>query len=130
VSLTNRNKIIPAGLIITAFVVWIGVKQYRNHVRCAARNAAFRQQVEKLKNDARDQLRIGTPKDQIVRFFEHHAMRLTFDRGGASGTFQTTGCPPFGCGADTAMVGVSVIIDSRGTVSGEPHVWGIYTDCL
>ena len=117
-------------LIVAAAAVWFGIKQYRTHVRCATRNAALRQRIENLRHDAHDQLRIGTNKDLIVRFFEEHQMRVTFSRGEAFGDFQILGCAPFGCGADTATVGVSVAIDSEGTVSREPHVSGIYNDCL
>jgi hypothetical protein len=130
VNLTKRHIIILGVLLVVASAIWFGLKEYREHLRCATRNATFREQLEKLKNDAHDQLRIGTNKAQVVRFFEEHQMRVTFGRGEASGDFKAIGCAPFGCGADTAIVGVSVAVDSQGAVSGEPHVSGIYTDCL
>jgi hypothetical protein len=86
--------------------------------------------MEKLKNDAHNHLRIGINKDQAVRFFEERQMRVKFGVGEVSADFQAMGCAPFGCGADTATIGVSVAIDSQGRVNGEPHVSGIYTDCL
>jgi len=130
VNLTKHYIIILAVLLVVASAIWFGLREYREHVLCATRNAAFREQVEKLKNDAHDQLRIGTSKAQVVRFFEQHQMRVTFGHGEASGDFQALGCAPFGCGADTAIVGVSVAVDSQGTVSGDPQVSGIFTDCL
>lgn len=128
--MSRRNRIILAALIIVIFVAGIGVKQYRRRIYCAKQNAALRQQLDRLEDDAREQLRIGADKDQIIRFFERHQMSATFHRGKASGDLRTTGCAPFGCGADTAIIGVSIAIDSQERVSGEPHVSGIYTDCL
>jgi hypothetical protein len=126
-NLTKRQKIIPAMLVFAALATWFGAAQYREHVRCVMRNSAFQEQIAKLERDAHAQLRVGVNKDQVVRFFEEHQMTVTFDRGEASGNFQTTGCAPFGCGADTATIVVSVAVDPAGTVSGPSHV---YTDCL
>ena len=111
---------------MAASLAWVGV----SHIRCREQNAALHERVERLRNDAHDQLRIGATKAQVVRFFEEHQMHVTFGYGNASGGYQTTGCAPFGCGADTAMIGVSVAVDAQGTVVGEPSVSGLYTDCL
>jgi hypothetical protein len=92
--------------------------------------AVFRVQVERLKGDAIDQLRIGVDKAQVVRFFSEHHMQVDFSLGEAAGSLQTTGCAPFGCGADTALIRVHVTVDSRGTVTDHPRVIGMYTDCL
>lgn len=128
---TNRSKIVSFVVTVLAvFSIWFGFTEYRNHARCAARSAALRHEVENLTRDAHDQLRVGGNKSQVVRFFEEHHMRVTFGYGEASGDFETTGCAPFGCGADTARVGISVAVDSQGTVTGKPRVSGIYTDCL
>jgi hypothetical protein len=130
VNYTKRNVVLAVLSVVAVSVAWFGVTQYHSHIRCAARNAVLREQVEKLKNDAHNQLRVGIKKAQVVKFFEEHQMRVTFGYGQAFGDIQTTGCAPFGCGADTALIGVSVAVDSQGTVTGEPHVSGIFTDCL
>ena len=131
VNLPNRSKIVLG--ILAFFAVlggWLGVAQYHSHLVCVARHAAFHDRVEKLRTDAGQQLRIGVNKSELTRFFEEHGMRVNFGYGLASGSIQTTGCAPFGCGADTAVIGVSVPVDDQGTVTAEPRVSGIYTDCL
>ncbi len=127
---SKRSKITVGVVAAVAACAWFGITEYRIHVACAARNGVLQRRVQKLRDDAHDQLRVGVNKAQIVRFFEQQQMQATFGYGVASGDFRTTGCAPFGCGADTVVVGVSVAVDSQGTVVGEPHVADIYTDCL
>lgn len=103
---------------------------YRSHIKCAARSAVFRAQTARLRSDANDQLGIGVSKAQVIRFFAEHNMQITFYSGGAEGTLRTTGCAPFGCGADTAFIRVHVAVDVQGTVTDHPQVTGMYTDCL
>ena len=57
-------------------------------------------------------------------------MAVSSGYGTAQGSINGVGCAPFGCGRDDAIIGVSVNVDSDGTVVGEPHVSGIYIDCL
>ena len=54
------------------------------------------------------------------------------DRGfQAIGTLYTMGgCAPLGCGTDAALIGVRVQVDAEGTVTGEPEVVDMYTNCL
>jgi hypothetical protein len=35
-----------------------------------------------------------------------------------------------GCGTDEALIGVRVKVDAEGTVTGEPKVVDMYTNCL
>jgi len=35
-----------------------------------------------------------------------------------------------GCGTDDALIGVRVKVDADGTVTGEPEVVDMYTNCL
>ena len=131
VSFTKRRKIAATVFcVLAATVAWLGVREYRGHIRCAVRNTVLQERVEKLRHDAHDQLRVGMNKAQVIRFFDERQIQVAFGYGVALGGFQTTGCSPFGCGADTAIVVVSVAVDSQGTVVGEPHVSGIYDDCL
>ncbi len=123
---SKRSKLAIAGVVLVSAAALIGVK----HNRCELRNAMFGRQVQALKRDAYDQLRIGTKHAEVVRFFAEHHIAVTFAYSLASGTIQTTGCSPFGCGADSATIGVSVEVDQQGTVIGKPLVSGIYNDCL
>jgi hypothetical protein len=86
--------------------------------------------VETLQRDARNKLRIGTKKEDVIRFFADNGIPVTFDYGAASGAVHTLGCAPQGCGTDDGLLGVLVKVDAEGTVVSEPVVGGIYTDCL
>ena len=126
--LLTRNKITIA--VLVALAVFLGVRQYRSHMLCLARKDSLRKLVEGLTDDARGQLRPGTNKAGVVRFFQDHHMQVDFGYGIASGSFVTSGCAPFGCGADTAIVGVSVKVNGDGMVVSEPQVSGMFNDCM
>jgi hypothetical protein len=97
---------------------------------CKERGAAFDQRVESIKQDAREQLKIGTKKGEVSRFFTEHGIPFTITDSEVTGTLNTVGCSPRGCGADSALIGVRVNVDRTGTVTGEPTVVGMYTDCV
>lgn len=103
--------------------------RYQN-ANCKKRGAAYKAKVEKLEHDAHEKLVIGTKKDMVIRFFQENGIPVTFTRGEASGTIYTTGCAPSGCGSDAALLGLQVKVDDAGSVISEPHVGGIYTNCL
>ena len=123
-----------AAAIVLAIAGWFGVNQYR----CQRRNAAFARRIESIKQDAHDQLRIGTKKADVARFYAEHkipfeVVSLPFKDGRAEaiGTLYTVGgCAPLGCGTDNALIGVRVKVDAGGTVTGEPEIVSIYTDCV
>jgi hypothetical protein len=79
----------------------------------------FARQVENIKEDAHERLKIGTKKADVARFFAELSIPLTISESEARGTLWTSGCAPFGCGSDPASA-----------VTEEPTVIGIYTDCL
>lgn len=104
---------------------------YRYHsAACKQRGDAYSARVETLKREAHEKLRIGTKKDAVVRFFAENGIPVTFNRDEASGTIQTPGCAPSGCGSDAALLGLRVKVDEAGTVASEPIVGALYTDCL
>jgi hypothetical protein len=84
------------------------------------------------------QLKIGTKKADVTRFYTEHKIPFEvvswgFKDGGseAMGTIETIGgCAPLGCGTDNALIGVRVKVDADGTVIGEPEVISIYSDCV
>lgn len=136
---TDAMKLLRLGITIVAviFVVvlgWFGVKQYN----CQKRNAAFSRLIASIKHDAHEQLRIGTKKADVTRFYDTHNIPFEFglepgtDRGyEARGTLITIGgCAPLGCGTDNALIGVAVKLDAEGTVIGEPQVVDMYTSCV
>jgi hypothetical protein len=86
--------------------------------------------VEKLRREASEELKVGTKKDAVVSFFTKNGIPVAFDRDEASGTIFTTGCAPFGCGSDAALLGLRVKVDKAGTVVSAPVVGALYTDCL
>jgi len=117
-----------------------GCAFYRYHsTSCKQRGARYDARVEKLKKDAHEGLRIGTKKQDVIRFFEENRLpvefvKVPYERSGtvyeATGTTYTTGCAPSGCGSDDALLGLRVKVDEAGTVISEPAVGSIYTNCL
>jgi hypothetical protein len=97
---------------------------------CKQRGAAYEKQVENIKQDAQNQLKIGTKKADVAKFFSEHSIPFDFFEFEARGTLSTSGCAPFGCGADSALIGVSVKLSQAGVVTEEPKVVALYTDCV
>jgi hypothetical protein len=127
------SRVALALVIVLAGVVgWFGTKQYR----CKRRNAEFSRRIEAVEKDAHEQLKAGTKKDAVARFYGEHGIPFSvvrFDETGfqAIGTLNTIGgCAPLGCGTDDALIGVRVQVDAEGTVTGEPKVVNMYTNCL
>jgi hypothetical protein len=111
-------------------VSWLGLRYFRSQTDCKKLSAAFVRQVENIKEDAHERLKIGTKKADVARFFAEHSIPFTISESEARGTLWTSGCAPFGCGSDSALIGVSVKLDPAGAVTEEPTVIGMYTDCL
>ncbi|PYU46881.1 MAG: hypothetical protein DMG53_10850 [Acidobacteria bacterium] len=109
---------------------WLGLRYFRSQIDCKKLDAAFARQVENIKEDAHKRLKIGTKKADVARFFAELSISLTISGSEARGTLWTSGCAPFGCGSDSALIGVSVKLDPAGAVTEEPTLIGIYTDCL
>jgi hypothetical protein len=87
--------------------------------------------IESLKRDSREQLKIGTKKAEVSRFFAEHSMSPSLVNSEVFGTIYTVGCAPaIACGTDRALIGVRVKVDSEGTVTDEPVVVNFYVDCL
>lgn len=121
---------------ITTIALWLLVASssgclYRYHSSaCKARGAAYAAKYEKIKRDAPERLKIGTKKEDVIRFFEENGIPVTFVGDEADGTVPIIGCAPSGCGTDEAFIGLRVKVDKAGTVIGEPRVGGFYTNCL
>jgi len=121
----------PAISIFTlAVVVTISSCGGGNSVQCRQRGAALSRRVEELKQKAQAALKIGSSKTEVTQFFKQNDIPLDFDQFGASGTIRTTGCSPFGCGSNDAIIGVRVYLDQKGAVKKEPVVISMCTDCL
>ena len=126
-STVGRNRVaIAAAIVAIAGVSWFGLRQYN----CQQRHAAFGRQVEIIKHDAHAQLKLGTKKADVARFFTEHNIPFAISESLASGFIETSGCAPFGCGSDAALINVRVKLDEAGAVTEEPAVVGIYTNCL
>lgn len=129
--------------IAAAGLVFAGSGCAGMKLHCRQRNADIAQRIESIKQDAQDQLKIGTKKADLARFYAQH--KIPFEvvswpfKDGESevtgteaiGTLYTNGgCPPFGCGSDRTLIGVRVRVGADGTVIGKPEVVSMYTDCL
>jgi hypothetical protein len=110
-------------------VVGLGFFGFR-YYRCRQKSAALRRQVESIKHDAQETLKIGTKKADLDRFFAAHNIPFSIVESQAYGSIQTTGCAPFGCGTDAAVIFVRVKLDEQGFVMEEPTVRAMYTNCL
>jgi hypothetical protein len=127
-------KKLGLGVAIVAIVVgcvWF-VKQYR----CHKRNAEFTQRIAAITRDADEQLKIGTKKADVARFYTEHKIHfqvIVRPDGGyeAIGALYTIGgCAPLGCGTDRALIGVRAKVDGDGTVIAKPEVADMYVDCF
>jgi hypothetical protein len=123
---------IAVAIVLVASIGWFGIRQYR----CKQRNAAFSRRIKIIKQDAHQQLRVGTKKDDVARFYAEHDIPFEVARFKDIGSevigtlFTVGGCAPLGCGTDNALIGVRVKVDADGTVIGEPEVVDMYTDCM
>src|SRR5690348_7656091 len=97
---------------------------------CQQRDAAYQARVKGLEQAALEQLKIGTRKADVIRFFAEDKFPISFDEFGANGTVYTTGCSPAVCGTDAAVIDLEVKLDEAGNVKSKPVVVGFYTNCL
>jgi hypothetical protein len=82
-------------------------------------------------------LKIGTKKDDVIRFFAAENIPVIFDQiagqNEATGTIFVQGdreCRSLACGDDAALIGVRVDVDESGTVESKSVVVGMLTNCL
>src|SRR4051812_80547 len=118
-----RRRLIRAALslmIAIVLVTSVGCPHIYRTAACKQRGAAYSARYDKLKQDAHEQLKIGTKKEALVRFFESNGIPVSFIGDEATGTIKIVGCAPFGCGTDDGILGLKVKVDKEGTVAGEP----------
>jgi hypothetical protein len=109
------------GIVVIMGFSWLGFTKYR----CSQRNAALGRQVESIKHDAQETLKIGSRKADLDRFFAAHGIPFSIVESQAFGSIQTTGCAPFGCSSDAAFITIRVKLDELGSVKQEPTVGAI-----
>ena len=122
----KQHRVVIAALVVIAGVSWLGLREYH----CKLRGAAFAQEVEGIKRDAAEELKSGTSKTEVIRFFAKHNIPFAMLESEAFGSMRTSGCAPLGCGTDRAFIGVHVKLDESGRVTEAPKVFGMYQDCL
>lgn len=116
---------IAIAIVIGAGSSWLGLKYHR----CQSRGAALGRQIESIKKDALERLKVGAGKADVSRFFDEHGMPFDIVDSEAFGTLHASGCAPWMCGTDSAIIRVRVKLDGAGAVAQEPIVGGVYTDC-
>jgi hypothetical protein len=128
-AMLRTKKAVFAG---TAVVMLCGLMAGCRHrsMACKQRGLALNSQVEALKRTAIDRLKIGTKKEDVIRFFSENNLSISFDKHGATGTMHAPGCSPTGCGSDDYLIVLKAKLDESGTVESEPVVGGGYTNCL
>ena len=128
--------LIAAGILMIAGVSLFGLREALRRIDCNKRNAAFSLRVRNVEQDAHKQLKVGSRKEDVTRFYTEHEIPfevVSFTDVGseAIGTLYTVGgCAPLGCGTDNALIGVRVRVDHEGTVTEQPEVISMYMDCL
>jgi hypothetical protein len=125
-NMMKRHRVALAAIGVIAGVSWFGLREYH----CKLRGAALARQVESIKRDAAEELKIGTNKIEVARFFAEHNISFAMLESEAFGSLRTLGCAPLGCGTDRAFIGAHVKLDGAGTVTEAPRVFGMYQDCL
>ncbi len=132
-----KTKLAIVAVLALVLLTWAfyqyGWAFYRyQSTACKVQGKEYSARVEKLKRDARERLRIGTNREQVVQFFRDNGLPVSFDtiNNEYEGTIYTKGCAPAGCGSDDALLGLRVKVDSSGMVVGEPIIGAIYTNCL
>jgi hypothetical protein len=123
-SARTRIVALAGSALAIAFVVGLSVE----YVSCKKRGAAFTRQVDALKRDAQEQLKVGASKIEVARFFNEHRIRLTIEGPLAHGYLRASGCA-IGCGA-AVIIEVHVELDAHGAVAQEAAVDSHYTDCM
>ena len=126
----RRSIPLSAAIVVIVGVSSLGLRYSRSQMDCKRLSAAFGRQVENIREDVHVRLKIGTKKADVARFFAEHGIPFTLSESEARGTLRTSGCAPFGCGSDSALIGVSVRLGAAGAVTEEPTVVSLYTDCL
>lgn len=133
---TEKRILIGTFALLTLAILAWGYSQfgwvfYRYHsAACQQRGKAYEARIETLKREARERLTIGTPKEDVMRFFEENGLPVSVHGNEYEGTISMDGCAPAGCGSDAALLGLRVKADSRGAVAGAPIVGALYTNCL
>jgi hypothetical protein len=127
--MNGAKRAVFAGMAVTLLCGLMTGCRYRS-TACKQRGAAYQVRVKSLEQAALEHLKIGTKKEDVVRFVAENKFPLSFDKSGATGTIYTTGCSPFGCGTDEALIGIRVDLDEAGNVKSKPVVVGMYTNCL
>ena len=123
------KKALIAGIAVAMLCGLMAGCRYRS-AACKQRGVAFGAKVVALNRTALERLTIGTKKEDVIRFFAENQFPISFDKFGANGTVYTTGCSPFGCGTDAAVIDLEVKLDEAGNVKSKPVVIGFYTNCL
>jgi hypothetical protein len=136
-----KKRMIAVILLTLTGAAWIGLRHNIAKKReaafteklneCKRRDAEVERQFEIIKRDASDQLKIGTGKVAIARFFASHGIPFTVSPSEVIGTLHTHGgCPPQGCGTDRYLIGVRVKVNTAGVAISDPVVVALYEDCV
>jgi hypothetical protein len=109
-----------------------GILAYR--FNCETKESAFQARFQQLRRDAHEDLKIGTTKEEALKFFSENHLQARSDESKAWGwVVLSRGCGrSLACsiGPDGGTISVVVSIDERGKVDSEPVVTEEYAgDC-
>jgi hypothetical protein len=119
-------------LVCVTAALLAGVLAYRHD--CETKESAFQARLQQLRRDAPEALKIGTTREQVLRFISENRLQSSSDQSQARGwVVLSRGCGRgWACsiGPDGGVISVSVTFDERGKVNSEPVVAAKYVrDC-
>jgi hypothetical protein len=93
----KRTILIVVVIVTIAGMSLFGLKQGLHQIDCKKRNEAFSRRVKIVEQDAHKQLKVGTKKDDVVRFYTQHeipfqVVRLNDVGSEAIGTLYINRC--------------------------------------
>jgi hypothetical protein len=86
VNFLKQHRVGVAVIVVIAGLSLFGLREYR----CKLRGVVFARQVESLKRDAAEELKIGTNKSEVARFFAAHKIPFAILESEAYGSLRTT----------------------------------------
>ena len=117
------------GLAFIVIVSILGMWWCRREQECRRRNGQLTAQKESVRIALSRALPRGSTLDQVNAFYSKISVEPFTLGSERNGTIYTSGCGPFRCGSDAALIGITVKLDSNERVEST-NVMAMYTDCL
>jgi len=126
------HKILAAiFVVVLAGCTCLSVTYLHSRTACKRSNIDFQRRIDALQLELTKNILRGTTKKDVERFLSDHHFSVIFNRNQAIGTMSSSGgCAPFGCGTNEILLGVTIRLDSNGSVAEVPQIQTMFTDCM